>query len=145
MYTYVQRVPALWRVLYILSNILLPFCMYDYLRSCLASVHFEDWHATCTCNCQVIYKLGYDVSDVKMWFKQAHTHTHTLTHTPPHPTQTWRDLEAQLFELNVAIPVYFAIEDSELKEIHSNLILAAKKEKTATAVEGKGGGEGGWP
>ena len=54
------------------------------------------------------------------------------------PAQSWRELEAQLFEQNVAIPVYFAIEDSELEEIRSNLIMAAKKEKTATAVEGKG-------
>ena len=51
--------------------------------------------------------------------------------------QSWRELEAQLFERNVAIPVYFAIEDSELEEIRTNLIMAAKKEKTATAVEGE--------
>jgi hypothetical protein len=59
-----------------------------------------------------------------------------------HPAQTWRELEAQLFEKNIAIPVYFAIEDSELEEIHTNLIMAAKKEKTAAAVEGEGGGGG---
>ena len=53
------------------------------------------------------------------------------------PSQSWRELEAQLFERNVAIPVYFAIEDSELEEIRTNLIMAAKKEKTATAVEGE--------
>ena len=57
----------------------------------------------------------------------------------PYPAQTWRDLEAQLFEKIVLIPVYFAVEDSELGEIHANLVMAAKKEKKATAVEGKGG------
>ena len=72
-----------------------------------------------------------------------HTHTHMHTHAHTHPTQSWRELEAQLFERDVAIPVYFAIEDSELKEIHSDLILAAKKEKTATAVEGEGDSKGG--
>ena len=56
-----------------------------------------------------------------------------------HPAQTWRDLEAQLFEKIVIIPVYFAVEDSELGEIHANLVMAAKKEKKATAVEGKEG------
>ena len=57
-------------------------------------------------------------------------------------TQTWRDLEAELFEIKVAIPVYFATEDSELGEIHTSLMLAAKKEKTATAVEGERGRRG---
>ena len=65
-------------------------------------------------------------------------YTHTHTHT--HHAQTWRDLEARLFELKVAIPIYFAIDDPELEEIHNNLVLSAKKEKTATAVEGKGVG-----
>ena len=60
----------------------------------------------------------------------------------PYPAQTWRDLEAQLFEKIVVIPVYFAVEDSELGEIHTNLVMAAKKEKKATAVEGKGEKEG---
>ena len=59
-------------------------------------------------------------------------------HAHTHPAQTWREMEAQLFELKIAIPIYFAIEDPELEEIHNNLVLSAKKEKTATAVEGMG-------
>ena len=44
------------------------------------------------------------------------------------------------FEQNIAVPVYFAIENSELEEIHTNLTMAAKKEKTAAAVEGEAEG-----
>ena len=86
---------------------------------CLSLILYNNWHAT-TINFVYILEKSV-VKCYKCVF----------------PSQSWRELEAQLFERNVAIPVYFAIEDSELEEIRTNLIMAAKKEKTATAVEGE--------
>ena len=54
-----------------------------------------------------------------------HTHTHV---------QVWRELEAELFELNVPIPIYFALEDAELEEIHDNLAVSANREKNSTVA-----------
>ena len=48
--------------------------------------------------------------------------------------QQWRELEKSLLLLDIAIPVYFAVEDESLPHIHDSLSSSAEQEKAASVT-----------
>ena len=49
--------------------------------------------------------------------------------------QQWRELEKSLLLLDIAIPVYFAVEEDEsLSHIHDSLSSSAEQEKAASVT-----------
>ena len=53
----------------------------------------------------------------------------------------WMELETELLAMDIAIPVYLAPEDEELREVYLQTTRLAKREKNSSVAASKDGGK----